>query len=138
MGVVLTPQGGALARLLPIFRLGLGARLGHGRQVMSWVALDDAVGALHHLMVDQRLSGPVNVTAPAAVTNAAFTATLGRVLRRPAFLAVPGFAITAAFGQMGRALLLEGARVLPRRLTEAGFVFRHPELGPALAGMLIA
>jgi uncharacterized protein (TIGR01777 family) len=135
-GVVLSPKGGALAELLPIFRMGAGGRVGSGKQVMSWVALDDAVAALRHALFDDRLAGPFNVTAPVPVTNAEFTRTLGRVLGRPTLLPVPRFAIAAAFGEMGRTVLLEGARVLPRRLEQTGFRFRYPELEPALAALL--
>jgi uncharacterized protein (TIGR01777 family) len=136
LGLVLAPAGGALGRMLPLFRAGLGARLGSGRQMMSWVDLDDVVGALHHAIADATFAGPFNVTAPAPASNADFTRSLARVLGRPAFLPAPGFAIAAALGEMGRSLLLDGARVLPRRLERAGFRFLHPALEPALAEML--
>jgi uncharacterized protein (TIGR01777 family) len=136
MGAVLAPHGGALARMLPFFRAGLGGRVGSGRQFMSWIDLDDAVGAIHHALFDEQLSGPFNVTAPSPVSNATFATTLARVLGRPAVLPVPGFALRAAFGEMGQELLLTGARVLPARLLRAGFPFVQPELEPALAEML--
>jgi uncharacterized protein (TIGR01777 family) len=135
-GVVLSPAGGALAALLPLFRMGAGGRVGNGRQVMSWVALDDAAAALRHALFDDRLAGPFNVTAPHPVTNAEFTRALGHVLGRPTLLPVPAFAIATAFGDMGKSVLLAGARVLPRRLEETGFGFRYPELEPALAALL--
>jgi uncharacterized protein (TIGR01777 family) len=136
IGVVLAAQGGALQKLLTPFKLGLGGKVGSGRQYMSWVALDDVIGALHHLLMTESVSGPVNVVAPRAVTSAEFARTLGRVLRRPALLPLPGFAVKAAFGEMGQELLLGGARVIPKRLGESGFRFLHPELEPALRAEL--
>lgn len=131
IGVVLTAAGGALARMLVPFRLGLGGRLGCGRQGMSWVALDDVVGLIHHLLSSQ-IDGPVNATAPEPVSNADFTRTLARVLRRPALFPVPAAAVRLALGDMGQALLLEGARVVPRRVLADGFTFAHPSLESAL------
>ncbi len=135
-GVVLSGRGGALARLLPLFRLGLGATLGSGRQFMSWVALDDAVAGLLFALSRDDLSGPVNVTAPNPVTNAEFTRTLARVLGRPAFLRVPAFALRLAMGRMADEALLMGQRVLPAKLQAAGFQFRYPELEAALRHVL--
>src|SRR5205823_917697 len=100
--------------------------------VMSWISLDDALAALHYALFTDELSGPVNAVAPRAVTNREFAATLGRVLRRPAFLRVPAFAIDALFGEMGRLVALGGVEVLPRRLEACGFAFDFPELEPAL------
>jgi hypothetical protein len=136
LGVVLTPKGGALARLLGPFRAGLGGRVGPGSQWMSWVSIEDAVGALHHALVDERLRGPVNVTAPEPATNADFARALGRALGRPAVLPLPAFAARLAFGELADALLLSGARVRPRRLLEAGYRFRHPSLAPCLSMLL--
>ncbi len=135
-GVVLSGRGGALARLLPLFRLGLGATLGSGRQFMSWVALDDAVAGLLFALSRDDLSGPVNVSAPNPVTNAEFTRTLARVLGRPAFLRVPAFALRLAMGRMADEALLMGQRVLPAKLQAAGFQFRYPELEAALRHVL--
>lgn len=135
-GVVLSPRGGALEKLLLPFRLGAGGVVGSGRQVMSWVALDDVVGALHFLLFADGLSGPVNVTAPGPVTNAEFTRTLGRVLHRPTIAPLPALAVKGIFGEMGDALLLEGARVLPAKLTAAGFAFVAPDLEGAFREML--
>jgi uncharacterized protein (TIGR01777 family) len=135
-GVVLAAQGGALPRLLPLFRLGLGGRLGSGRQWMSWIALDDAVGVLRWAIRDGRAAGPVNAVAPELVTNAIFTATLARVLRRPAFLPVPRSVLSLVLGQMGRETLLAGARVEPERLVTAGYTFVHPMLEDALRQIL--
>ncbi|GIW70667.1 MAG: hypothetical protein KatS3mg102_0209 [Planctomycetota bacterium] len=132
LGVVLSGRGGALGRMLPAFRLGLGGPIGSGRQIMSWVHIDDAVGALYQALWDERLAGPVNVTAPVPVSNRAFARTLGRVLGRPAALGLPAPVVRWTLGQLGEELLLAGARVLPRRLEEAGFAFAHPELEGAL------
>jgi len=131
-GVVLAREGGVLSRMLPVFRAGAGGRLGAGTQWMSWIGLDDAVGVIRLALRDARMAGPVNAVAPDAATNALFTATLGRVLRRPTMLSVPEAALRLAFGQMARELLLASARVEPRRLLEAGYVFRSPRLEDAL------
>ena len=133
LGVVLSPQGGALAKMLPLFRLGLGGRLGSGRQWMSWVALADVIRGIEFAFERPQLTGPVNVVAPGPVTNLQFTQSLGRALHRPARLAVPGFALRLAFGEMAEATILESQRVLPARLTGAGFVFQFPELDAALS-----
>lgn len=130
-GTILSARGGALAKMLQPFRMGLGGRIGSGHQWMSWIALDDAVGALLHLL-ESDLSGPVNGVAPGAVTNRAFTATLAQVLGRPAFLPVPAMAVRLAFGEMGEALLLSSCRARPARLSESGFDFLEPDLGGAL------
>jgi len=132
IGVVLSPRGGALGKLLLPFRLGVGGRIGRGKQWMSWIALDDLVGILHALLYADEVEGPVNAVAPNPVTNREFTRTLGRVLRRPTILPVPAFAIRAAFGAMGEETILASARVAPRRLVETGFDFRHPDLEGAL------
>jgi len=132
IGVVLGPDGGVLRRLRLPFGLGLGGRLGSGRQWMSWIALPDLVGALGFLLNRHDLSGPFNLCAPHPVTNALFTQSLGRALNRPARLPVPAWALRAAFGEMGQALLLGGQRALPRNLERAGFVFQNPFLGEAL------
>lgn len=131
IGVVLAAAGGALARMLPLFRLGLGGRLGSGRQMMSWISLDDVVGLVHHLLFS-KLAGPVNATAANPVSNAEFTRTLARLLRRPALFPVPAAALRAALGEMGEALLLHGAPVLPRRALADGFTFLDPTLAEAL------
>lgn len=135
-GVVLSSKGGALPKMLTPFRLGLGGPVGDGRQYMSWIRLADVLGAVDFLLANEHIHGPVNVTAPAPVTNAEFTRTLAAVLRRPALLPMPAFAVRAAFGEMGERLLLEGARVLPRRLQEAGYHFSDPILETALRNEL--
>lgn len=135
-GVVLSPEAGALAKMLPIFRLGLGGRLGGGRQWLSWISLTDAVRAIEFALESRSLTGPVNVVAPSPVTNAEFARMLGRALGRPALLPVPAFALKVAFGEMAQATILEGARVVPAKLEEAGFEFRHPSLPEALRALL--
>ncbi|MDE3085887.1 MAG: TIGR01777 family oxidoreductase [Acidobacteriota bacterium] len=136
-GIVLASSGGALGKQLRLFRLGLGGRLGSGRQWTSWVSLDDEVAALRRVLDDDRLRGPVNVTAPEPVTNAAFTAALGRALHRPAVLAVPAPALRLVLGRgLADELVLASQRVLPAALEAAGFAFRHPRLPDALAAVL--
>ena len=132
LGVVLSPAGGALERLLPPFRMGAGGKIASGRQWMSWIALDDVVRALHFLLVTDSLAGPVNLTAPNPVTNADFARTLGHVLHRPAVATVPALALRLMFGEMADTMLLAGQRVLPRKLLAAGFTFRHQTLEEAL------
>lgn len=136
IGLALAPEGGALGRMLPLFRMGLGGRLGNGRQYMSWIGIDDLVAAIQHAIECAALAGPFNAVAPNPVTNAEFTRILSRVLSRPALLAVPSFALRLALGEMGQALLLEGARIAPRRLESTGFRFRHTELEQALRFLL--
>jgi uncharacterized protein (TIGR01777 family) len=136
-GVVLSPKGGALAKQLPIFKLGLGGRLGDGEQWLSWIHIDDEVGAIRHALDTAGVVGPLNATAPNPVTNAEFTKALGHALHRPAVLAVPGFALKTAFGQaMASEMLLAGQRVLPAKLEATGYSFRHPLLAEALEDLL--
>jgi uncharacterized protein (TIGR01777 family) len=135
-GLPLSPRGGVLGRLLPIFRLGGGGRIGDGRQWMSWIALTDAVRALLWLITRSSLAGPVNVAAPIAVRNEEFTRVLARVLRRPAVAAVPAFAIRLAFGQMGEETVLASQHVRPARLLADGFTFEQPGLEAALVAEL--
>jgi uncharacterized protein len=131
-GVVLAPSGGALRQLRPLFSLGLGARLGSGRQYMSWISLEDEVRALQFAISDSRLSGPVNLTGPAPVTNAEFTAALGRAVNRPTPLMMPKFAVRAALGEFADEGLLSGQRAIPAELERAGFEFHHNTVGEAL------
>jgi hypothetical protein len=135
-GMVLSPTGGALKKMLLPFRLGMGGRIGDGRQFTSWIALDDVIGAIHHALCEESVRGPVNAVAPEPVSNAEFTRTLARVLRRPTLLPVPAFAARLAFGEMADALLLAGARVLPTRLQASGYRFRFPDLESALRHLL--
>jgi uncharacterized protein (TIGR01777 family) len=137
LGVVLSPRGGALAKMLPAFRLGLGGPLGNGRAWMSWIHLDDAVAAFQRAVDDAALDGAYNLCAPLPVRNREFTRALGQVLRRPAVMPLPRLALRLLLGEMGETLLLHSARVLPRRLQEeAHFDFAHPELLPALRDLL--
>jgi len=136
MGIILTPAGGALAAMLPPFLAGVGGRMGSGRQYMSWISMDDIVGALYHLLLTDTLRGPVNLTAPAPATNAEFTRTLGRVLRRPTLFPVPPVALRLVAGEMADELLLASARVIPERLRETGYRFRHGGLDAALRHVL--
>ena len=137
LGIVLSPRGGALARMLPIFRLGGGGVLGSGRQWMSWIALDDAVAGFVHAIETPELAGPVNLTTPNPVTNREFTEALGSALSRPTLIAVPAFALRLALGrEMADSTVLASARVIPARLTESGFSFRYPGLSPALLHVL--
>lgn len=136
-GVVLSRSGGALARQLPLFRLGLGGRLGSGRQVTSWISLEDEVGAIVHCLESEALEGPVNATAPAPVTNAELTRALARQLNRPALIPVPRIALYAALGpEMARQVALVSQRVMPTRLLATGYRFRHPDIDSALAAAL--
>ena len=131
-GVVLASSGGALRQLRPLFSVGLGARLGRGRQYMSWISLEDQVRAVQFAISDSRLSGPVNLTGPAPVTNAEFTAALGRAVNRPTPLMMPGFAVRAALGEFADETLLSGQRAIPAVLERAGFEFHHNTVGEAL------
>jgi uncharacterized protein (TIGR01777 family) len=131
-GIVLSAHGGALAKMLPPFKLGLGGPIGNGGQWMSWISLDDHLRAMEHALFSDVLRGPVNLVAPNPVTNAQFTATLGKVLSRPAIVPVPRFALRMAFGEMADATILASQRVLPRALSDSKFVFAHPTLEAAL------
>lgn len=135
-GMILAGQGGALAKMLPLFRLGLGGRLGPGTQWMSWISLPDAVGAIQHALATPACVGPLNVVAPGPVPNAAFTATLARVLRRPAILPAPAWALRLAFGRMADEALLASLRVQPAALGGSGYAFQHPTLEAALHAVL--
>jgi len=135
-GVMLSTAGGALPRLLTPFRLGVGGTLGSGKQFMSWIAIDDVVGAILHVLTTETLRGPVNAVAPQARTNREFTKTLGRVLRRPTLLPMPAFAARLAFGQMADELLLCSQRAEPAKLVASGYKFRFPELEGALRHLL--
>jgi uncharacterized protein (TIGR01777 family) len=134
-GVVLAASGGMLGRLLPLFRLGLGARVGSGRQYLSWISLTDEVSAIRFLLASGDATGPFNLTAPEPVTNTDFTSALGRALGRPTVLALPSGLLSAALGEVAGELL-GSARVLPGRLEAAGFRFAHPDIATALGGLL--
>jgi uncharacterized protein (TIGR01777 family) len=135
-GVILDTAGGALKKMLPPFRLGVGGKVGSGKQWMSWIALEDVVGALNFALTNEVLRGPVNFVAPNPVTNAEFTKTLGKAISRPTLFPVPAFAVKLLFGEMGEALLLGGQRVEPERLKSGGYKFKYPELAGALQHLL--
>ena len=136
IGVVLSKNGGALAKMLTPFKMGVGGKVGSGDQVMSWITLDDLVSVIVHALGNADLRGPVNATAPGAVTNAEFTRALGKALGRPTVFPMPAFAARLAFGEMADELLLSGARVRPAALLASGFRFGQPEIGPALGHVL--
>jgi uncharacterized protein (TIGR01777 family) len=135
-GIVLSPNGGALAKMLLPFKLGMGGPLGSGQQYMSWIALDDLVGSIVFALQTDSLRGPVNAVSPRPVTNAAYTKALGKVLSRPTIFPVPAFAVRAAFGEMADALLLASTRVEPTQLQNKAYKFRYPELESALRHLL--
>lgn len=136
MGIILGKNGGALQSMLPPFKMGVGGRLGDGHQWMSWIDLQDVVGAIQHLIAADQARGPVNMVAPKPVPNIEFTKTLGSVLSRPTIFPVPAFAAKLAFGQMGEELLLASQRIQPARLLSTGYVFRFPELRSSLERIL--
>lgn len=138
IGVVLSPEGGALAKMLPFFKLGLGGPVAGGAQYVSWIAIDDLVGAIAHAIDDQSLSGPLNGVAPVAVTNGQLTKALAKALGRPAFLPMAGWAVRLLMGQMGEELLLASTRVVPKRLEESGYSFAHLTIEEALEYLLKA
>ncbi len=135
-GVVLSKDGGALAKMLVPFKMGMGGKVGSGAQYMSWVAMDDVTGAIYHTLVTDSLKGPVNVTAPNPVTNKEFTNTLGGVLKRLAIMPMPAFAARLAFGEMANDLLLASTKVAPKRLSDSGYEFQYPKLEKVLKDIL--
>ncbi len=136
LGMVIGRNAGAMARLAPLFRLGLGGRLGNGRQWMSWISESDALRTILFALSNDTLSGPVNAVAPEPVTNTTFTRQLGRAVHRPAILPAPAFALRLAFGEMADEALLASTRAVPVRLLDAGFVFEHPNITQAFAAAL--
>jgi uncharacterized protein (TIGR01777 family) len=136
IGVVLSPDGGALKQMLTPFRLGLGGRIGSGKQWMSWIALDDVIGAILFALENSALAGPVNLVAPNPVTNAEFTRALGLALHRPTMFPMPAPVVKLLFGEMGESLLLSGQRVVPAKLQASGYKFHHTEIGETLSSML--
>ena len=135
-GVILSPAGGALAKMLVPFKMGAGGIIGSGQQYLSWIALDDVLGATYHALMSESLAGPVNVVSPNPVTNREFTHTLGKVLGRPTLAPVPGVAARLAFGEMADALFLASARVDPQQLMASDYIFRFPKLSVAFAHLL--
>jgi uncharacterized protein (TIGR01777 family) len=135
-GIVLSPKGGALGAMLVPFKLGLGGRTGNGQQWMSWIDVQDMVGAIHHILKNDLIQGPVNMVAPKPVRNAEFAATLASVLSRPAIFPMPAFVAKLAFWEMGEELLLGSQKVEPGKLTSSGYPFRYRELKESLKGLL--
>lgn len=135
-GLVLARGGGVLEKLLPLFRAGMGGRLGSGRQWMSWITLSDVVRALRHILATDSLVGPVNMVAPMPVTNGEFVRAVGRALHRPAVVPTPAFLLRAALGEMADAALLASTRAVPLRLLETGFLFEFPEINGALQSVV--
>ncbi len=137
IGVVLAQKGGALERMLPFFRLGLGGRIASGKQMMSWIALEDIGPIIAHIIESPRLSGGVNITSPNPVSNAAFTGALAKALHRPAIFPVPAIALKIAFGEMAGEVLIGGANVIPRKLLDSGYRFRCSEIESTLSTLLM-
>lgn len=135
-GVILDTKGGALAKMLPPFRMGVGGRIGSGKQWMSWIALDDVIGALNFALAHESMKGPVNFVSPNPVTNAEFTKALGKALSRPTLFPIPAFGIRLLFGEMGETLLLGGQRVAPAELKASGYKFKYSQLAAALPDIL--
>ncbi|MFP6739754.1 MAG: TIGR01777 family oxidoreductase [Planctomycetota bacterium] len=136
IGIVLSPRGGALKKMLVPFKMGAGGKVGDGRQYMSWISLDDLAAVIVHCIKDESISGAVNAVAPEPVTNKVFTKTLGKVLRRPTMFPLPAFAAKIIFGEMAEAMLLCSSRVVPKALADSGFEFAHPGLESALRHQL--
>lgn len=136
LGVVISPVGGALAQSLPVFRAGIGGKIGNGKQWMSWIALDDVLGIVLHCLRTEELTGPVNAVAPKACRNAEYTRALGKTLGRPTFAPLPAWAARIALGELADALLLAGTRVAPKRLAQTGYRFRYPRIQDAMAHCL--
>jgi hypothetical protein len=135
-GVVLSPKGGALGKMLLPFKMGVGGRIGDGQQWMSWIDIQDMIGAIHHMLNSDLLQGQVNMVAPKPVKNAEFAKTLGSVLSRPAILPMPAFAVKLAFGEMGETILLGSQRVEPAQLVMSGYPFRFSDLRSSLENNL--
>jgi hypothetical protein len=136
IGVVLSPAGGALQKMLMPFQMGAGGPIGSGEQQFSWIALDDLLGAILHCLASDSLSGPVNFTAPNPVSNGEYSRALGKVLQRPAFMPMPAFAARMAFGQFADECLLSSTRVIPEKLQQTNYEFRYPQLEGALRHVL--
>lgn len=136
IGVVYSPEGGALSKLLPLFKMGLGSAMGSGEQMISWISMEDTLYAIHHLITEPTIHGPVNLVSPTPVSNRNLTRTLAKKLNRPALLRIPESVIRSRFGQMGEEILLSSARIHPSILLNSGYTFIHPEIGPALGEVL--
>jgi len=136
IGVVLTPNGGALKKMMLPFKMGLGGKFGSGRQYISFIGIDDVIGTIYHIINNDSLEGPVNIVAPKPVTNLEFTKILGKVLKRPTLFTAPEIAIKSLFGEMGQEILLSGTRVEPQKLLSSGYTFRNPDLEGVLRHLL--
>jgi uncharacterized protein len=136
IGMVLSAKGGALPAMLPAFRVGVGGKLGDGRQFVSWITIDDLTRAISHILTTDSLSGPLNAVSPNPVRNVEMTKALGKVLRRPTFLSMPASVVRLIFGEMAEALLLSGQRVVPGKLLASGFTFQFPDFEGALRHLL--
>ncbi len=136
ISVVLSMRGGALPQMLPPFKMGLGGKVGNGKQYWPWVTLEDVVGVIRFAMQNDSLSGPINVCAPQETTNKDFTKALGRVLKKPTFFPLPSVVVTLTLGEMGQEALLTSTRAHPAKLQQAGYVFKHPEIEEALRSVL--
>jgi uncharacterized protein (TIGR01777 family) len=136
IGVVLSPNGGILEKLMPPFLMGLGASIASGDQYLSWISMDDLIYAMHHVIHNPRIQGPVNFVSPHPVTNAEFTTTMGKVLRRPTPFRVPAWAVKLAWGKMGQEVLLSSTRVKPEKLMVYGYNFKHKALHQALSHVM--
>lgn len=132
LGAVLTPRGGVLAKLLPVFKLGLGGKLGKGNQIFSWIAVDEIPLIISYLLQKESLSGPINFVSPQIISNVELTKVLGKVLKRPTIFSVPAFGVKLLFGEMGQELLLSGAPVVPKKLSESGYTFQYTDLETTL------
>jgi uncharacterized protein (TIGR01777 family) len=137
LGMILHPTGGALKKMLPMFKLGLAGPIGDGTQYWSWITLEDTIGAVEHILQNPSIAGPVNIVSPNPVTNKEFTKTLAHILKRPAFLPAPKLLLKFAFGQFAQQTLLASTRVKPEKLMQTDFHFNHPELKQALCRMMI-
>lgn len=136
IGIVLGKSGGALAKMVPAFKMGVGGKMGSGSQWMPWIHLDDIVGIINHCIADERLNGPINCTAPKPATNLEFTKTLGKLLRRPTFMSMPAPVLSLLMGEMGRELLLAGKKVVPTKVIQTEYKFKFSELESALSNVL--
>ncbi len=132
LGIVIGKNGGALAKMLPAFKMGLGGKIGDGKQVMSWVAMADVIAAINFLIANQKLTGAFNITAPDPVSNQVFSQTLAKTIHRPAFFNMPASFVKIIFGEMGEELLLKGQKVLPKKLLDAGYKFQYQKLADAI------
>lgn len=136
IGMVLSPYGGALQQMLPIFKLGLGGKMGSGDQYVSWIVIDDLVRVVDYTIHQEKLAGPLNAVTPYPVTNQEMTKILGHILHRPTFLAMPNFMVELVFGELGKEVLLSSERVKPKKLEDAGFQYQYPHLEEALCKLL--